>query len=80
MAQPTFDFTDNRRQFFDYDGGEQVVYLGRANANSKVSETVWQIRKFTYDGIKVTQINFADQSTGFDKEWDERTSYDYTPD
>ena len=78
---PSFhlDLSDNTRQIFDYDGGTQVIYLGRANPDAQTSDAVWQIRKFTYTSARVTQINFANGTFEFDKVWDNRTTYDYTP-
>jgi hypothetical protein len=81
---PSFqlDLADNRRQIFDYDGGTQVVYMGKAQPGAKTSDSVWQIRKFTYSSSRVTNIEFANGSFEFNKVWDNRKdgTYDYTPD
>lgn len=76
------DLADNRRQLLDYDGGTQVIYMGRATANARTSDALWQIRKFTYVSNRVTQIEFANGTTEFDKIWDNRKNgtYDYDPD
>ena len=82
MPNFTLDFADNNRQFFDYDGGNQVIYLGRAAPGSKTSDSVWQIRKFTYVSSQVTQTNFANGTFEFDKIWDNRKNgtFTYDPD
>lgn len=72
--------SDERRQIFDYDGGSMIVYIGKAGASAKTTESRWQIRKLTYSGTSVIQINFADGNSEFNKIWDNRTTYDYTPD
>lgn len=82
MPNFTLDLQDNLRQIFDYDGGSQVVYLGRAQPEAKKSDPVWQIRKFTIVNSRVTETNFANGTLEFDKIWDNRKdgTYDYNPD
>lgn len=80
MPNFTLDLADNERQFFDYDGGTRVVYMGRGNPASKTSDSTWQIRKFTYVSSRVTQTNFANGSSEFAFVWDNRTEFDYDPD
>ena len=81
MANFQLDLADNRRQIFDYDGGSYVVYIGRAQPGALQSDALWQIRKFTYDESNhITNIEFADGSSEFNKIWDNRSSYDYEPD
>lgn len=72
--------SDERRQMFDYEGGNAVIYLGKAHPGAQTSEAVWQIRQFTYSGSLVTQINFANGNANFDKVWDDRSTYDFDPD
>ena len=80
MSNFTLDLQDNLRQIFDYDGGSQVVYMGRAQPNATKSDSVWQIRKFTIVNSRVTETNFADGSLEFEKVWNDRTGFDYEPD
>jgi len=80
MPSFTLDLQDNLRQIFDYDGGSQVVFLGRAQPNATKGDSVWQIRRFTIVSSRVTETNFANGTLEFDKEWDERATYDYDPD
>lgn len=71
---------DERRQVFDYDGGTAVIYVGKAHPSTLKSEAGWQIRKFSYSGSLITEINFASGTSNFDKVWNDRATYDYTPD
>ena len=82
MPNFNLDLADNERQFFDYDSGTRVIYIGRGNPASKTSDPTWQIRKLTYVSSRVTQINFANGTHNFDKIWDDRKNgtYTYDPD
>lgn len=81
MTVITRDFlNDERRQIFDYEGGNIVIFIGRAHPSTKVTEAAWQIRKFTYATNLITNIEFANGNSNFDKVWNDRADYDYTPD
>jgi hypothetical protein len=80
MSLVVRDLLDERRQIFDYQGGNQIIYLGKAGPGSMKSDYVWQIRKFSYTGQLVSEINFANGTKDFDKVWDDRTTYDYDQD
>jgi YD repeat-containing protein len=55
-----------------------VVYFGEAEPGTATSASGWRIRKFTYDGNgAITDIQWADNETGFVKSWDNRASYTY---
>jgi len=58
-----------------------MIYHGQANPGSLESDTVWRICKYTYTGSAFNANNkkWADGSADFNKEWDERAEYDYTP-
>jgi len=61
-----------------YSGGNPV-YIGYAAPGTATSDTEWQIRKVTVDGDgNVTDVQFADGTNEFDKEWDERAGYSYS--
>jgi len=61
-----------------YDANLNPQYIGKALVKSQAGESVWQIKKITYDAnLNPTKISYAEDSTAFDKEWDERTSYAY---
>ena len=64
----------------DYDGGTNAIYIGFAVPGSLTSETKWAIMKCEYDvSDNFLRSRFAEGSPSFNKEWDERASYDYTP-
>lgn len=62
---------------FEY-SGNLVIYHGRAKPGTATSSPGWQIRKFTYSGILVTEIKYASGNSKFDKTWDSRATYDYS--
>lgn len=62
----------------EYDGNNNPIYLGLAAPGTATSDTLWQIRKLTFDGNNnVTAIQYADGTPSFTKEWDERTTGGY---
>ena len=62
----------------DKDGGDNPIYIGKAEPGTLTSETFWQIFKITWDGSNdPTDVKWADSVTTFTKEWDERASYTY---
>lgn len=74
-----FSYFTNGTQRCENDESGRPVYIGYAEPGSSTGELRWQIRKITYDvnGAMETVI-FANGTNLFDKEWDERSSYDYT--
>ena len=80
MAHKITILSDDRRQIFDYSGGSAIVYIGKAHADSLTSEAKWQIQKLTYSGDNVTNIDFAEGNSGYVHIWDNRSTFDYTPD
>lgn len=61
----------------EYDG-TKVLYVGEAQPGTATSSPNWRIKKLTYSGNLVTQIDWAGGSNAFDKIWDSRTSYTYS--
>ena len=58
--------------------GTNAEYIGIALPGTADSSAGWQIRKVTYNGDNnPTDIDFANNSTKFDKSWDDRSSYSY---
>ena len=51
-------------------------YVGKALKGSNSGDSVWQIRKITETGDNVT-VSYADDSTRYNKVWDDRSSYTY---
>lgn len=69
---------------YDYVGGEQVIYIGEAKVfGSATSAASWRIRKYTYDGEKVSVIQWAKSGatakdhTDYNKIWDNRATYTF---
>ena len=58
-----------------FDDTEDYLYIGNAEPGTATSELTWQIKRITdADG----SVLFASGTTKFDKEWDERTGYEYS--
>lgn len=72
--------TDERRftTRIEYDGSNNPIYVGEAEAGSGESDEKWRIKKLTYSGSNVTQIDWCGGSEGFKHKWSERTSYSYS--
>ncbi len=58
--------------------GSNVEYVGLAKPGSSKAAAVWQIRKLTYSGSNVTDVQFASGNANFDKIWNSRTGYSYS--
>ena len=67
---------------YAYDG-LKVEYTGYAQPGSAASAARWRIKKYTYDGNNVTDIQWAKSSANasdyleFNKVWDSRPTYTY---
>ena len=73
IADPTACYI----QRISYDGS-LPKYIGFSEPGEGTGSATWQIKKLTYDGTSVTEINFANGDLKFDKVWDWRTgSYTY---
>ena len=59
-------------------GTNKQEYIGLALPGTGKGEAKWQIKKLTYDGNKITDIQFAGGSDAFDKSWNNRTDFDYS--
>ena len=70
-----------RFEYYDYDTslGYLLKYRGLATPGAATSAAAWRICKYTCDvnGL-VTQIDFADGVSTFNKIWDNRDSYSYS--
>lgn len=62
----------------DYDGSNNMIYVGKATLGSSKSAAVWSIRKFTYDGNNnLTDIQWANDGA-FNNIWNNRVSISYS--
>ena len=59
-----------------YSGAVQL-YIGKAIPGSEKSAEAWQIQRLSYSGYNVTDIEFAGESTAFDKAWNNRVEFTY---
>lgn len=58
----------------EYDGSDNLIYEGKAEAGTATSSNGWLIRKYTWSGSNVT----ARQWAPFNSVWDDRASLSYT--
>lgn len=59
-------------------GADYPLYIGKALPGTATSTANWQIRKLTYSGIYVTQVDWADGDDLFNNIWDNRSSLSYS--
>jgi hypothetical protein len=64
-------------QVLEYSGGN-ILYRGEAKAGTAKSAASWRISRFTYSGSDITDVQFADGESTYDKIWDNRASYTYS--
>ena len=61
-----------------YDADLNPLYIGQALVKSESSASAWRIKKIVYDAnLNPIAIEWANESTAFDKVWDDRASYAY---
>ncbi len=58
--------------------GSNPLYIGEALPGTAVATAAWRIKKITWDGNNVTNIEWASGTAKFDKKWSTRTSYVYS--
>lgn len=58
--------------------GANAEYLGYAIAGSSKASPVWLIKKLTYSGSDVTDVQFANGTATFSSIWNNRTSLSYS--
>jgi hypothetical protein len=57
--------------------GSNPIYIGKAQPGTGMDEPYWQIKKLTWSGSTVTDIQFADKVSTFTKTWNDRATYTY---
>lgn len=65
-------------QAFAYDANSQTEYIGYALPGTSKASPKWLIKKLTYSGTLVTDIQFANGVIAFDSVWNSRTGYTYS--
>lgn len=64
---------------FDYDANGNQIYVGWAQVGSASSDPSWRIMQQTFNGSnQMTDVKWANGSTGFGWVWDNRASYSYS--
>jgi len=63
---------------YDYDGSNNLIYSGRAVGGSSKASNVWQIKKYTYSGSNLTDIQWAGGDQEYDNIWNDRVSLSYS--
>lgn len=58
--------------------GEDIIYRGEAAVGSSETDLVWRIRKIVVAGDGDIMETWAGGSAVFNKQWSQRTSYNYT--
>ena len=69
--------TDAYTQAIAYNGNN-AQYLGYAAPGSSKASAVWAIKKLTYSGNLVTDIQWAGGAASFTQVWDDRASLSYS--
>lgn len=59
-------------------GTDYIEYLGFAVPGTDKTDPGWLIQKNTWDGMHLTDTQFAGGSTAFDKIWNNRTTFSYS--
>jgi hypothetical protein len=62
---------------FDFEGGSNPIYIGKAQCGTLESEPFWQISKITWSGSKPSSIKYANSVSTFSNIWDNRAGYTY---
>lgn len=65
-------------QAFAYNGSNLTEYIGYALPGSSKASPVWLIKKLTYSGNYVTDIQFANGVIQFDQVWNDRAGLSYS--
>jgi hypothetical protein len=65
-------------QAFEYNGDGNPIYIGEASPGSAKGDAKWRIRKLTYSGTNITDIQWADGDTNYNNVWNDRVSLSYS--
>ena len=63
----------------DFAGTSSLIYFGLAIPGSSIADGVWQIRKFSYDGLNnLSSMLYANGALNFDAIWNSRAALSYS--
>ena len=65
-------------QAIAYNGSNLTEYIGYALPGTPKASAKWLIKKLTYSGSLVTDIQFANGVIAFNQVWDDRASLSYS--
>jgi hypothetical protein len=71
-------FATQYTQKIAYNASGMAEYIGEAKPGTLSSAIGWRIKKLTYSGTNVTDIQWADGTGEFVKTWDLYLSYTYS--
>lgn len=69
---------DNWTTAFDYDASNNPIYIGKAKRGSSKADAVWQIKKLTYAGTNVTDVQYPSGDDSYNQIWNNRASLTYS--
>lgn len=61
-----------------YGSNGLIEFIGRTSPGTNKSNDKWQIKKLTYDGRKITDIQFAGGTNAFNQIWNNRSNLSYS--
>jgi len=62
----------------DYDGSNNLIYVGLASPSSSNDNSSWRICKLYYNtNNDISGLRYADGNTNFDNVWSNRTTLSY---
>ena len=62
----------------DYDGSNNLQYIGLATPSSSNDSASWRICKLTYtSNLDISSMKYVSGSTSYAYKWSNRTSYQY---
>jgi len=70
-------FATQYTQKIAYNASGMAEYIGEAKPGVAAGVIGWRIKKLTYDGTNVTDIQWADSTNEFVKIWNSRLTYTY---
>lgn len=77
LIQQNHLFNSRWDQAFENDGSGNPLYWGEAEPGTSKNAAGWRIKKLTWTGGNVTDIQWAENSTAMNLTWSARASYTY---
>lgn len=68
----------NQIQRLDFDSASNLIYLGLATPGSAVSESKWQIKKYTWSSGNLVSVTLANGVDAYNQVWDDRAVLSYS--